>query len=93
MKDYYRILEVHPEASLEAIERAYRNLARRFHPDTCPADRHEWATEKMRELNEARAVLVNPQKRALYDRQRRLEPWKLFWREGLAGLARKINGR
>lgn len=91
MKDYYRILEVHPEASLEAILRAYRNLARKFHPDACPADKHEWATERMGDLNEARAVLSDPEKRAFYDRQRRLEPWRLFWREGLAGLARKIG--
>jgi len=89
MKDYYRVLEVHQEASKEVIERAYRELARKYHPDSCPPARHEWATIKMQEINEARHVLTDPARRAEYTRSRRLEIWRIFWREGLAGLTRR----
>ncbi len=92
MKDYFRILEVNQEASPEVIEQAYRTLARKYHPDSYPPERQAWATAKMQELNEARDVLVDPRRRAEYLRQRRLEFWRLFWREGLAGLARRWNG-
>lgn len=92
MKDYYRILEVHQDASTEVIERAYRALARKYHPDSYPPERRQWATAKMQELNEARAVLGDPRRRSEYARQRRWEFWRLFWREGLAGLSRRWYG-
>ena len=89
MKDYYQILEVRQEASAEVIERAYKALARKYHPDSCTPERREWATMKMQELNEARHVLTNPARRAEYVRNRRLEFWRIFWREGLTGLSRR----
>lgn len=89
MKDYYCILEVHPEASAAAIDRAYKSLVRRYHPDALPPAQRRWATLRMQELNEARDVLAEPARRARYDRRRRLEFWRLFWREGLAGLSRR----
>ncbi len=89
MKDYLKILEVHPEASKEVIERAYKTLARKYHPDAYPAERRQWATMKMQEINEARDVLTDPRRRAEFDRWRRMEFWRLFWREGLAGLSRR----
>ena len=88
MKDYCRILEVHHEASVDVIERAYRTLARKYHPDAFPPEQREWATARMQEINEAREVLTDPKRRAQYMRWRRMEFWRLFWREGIAGLSR-----
>ncbi|MHB0914807.1 MAG: J domain-containing protein [Thermoleophilia bacterium] len=92
MKDYYRILEVHQDASAEVIERAYKALARKYHPDSFPAEQQQWSTSKMQELNEAYSVLNDPDRRAAYTRFRRQEFWRLFWREGLAGLSRRWGG-
>ncbi|MBE0428256.1 MAG: J domain-containing protein [Thermoleophilia bacterium] len=93
VKDYYRILQVHPEASPEVIDRAYKALARKYHPDSWPAEKQNWANMKMQEINEARAVLGNPARRAEYARYRRTEFWRIFWREGLSGLSRKWAGK
>jgi len=68
-KDYYAILQVHPRAEPEVIEAAYRRLSRKYHPDVSgEAD----AGQRMRELNEAFAVLSDPDRRRAYDRQRSL---------------------
>lgn len=69
LPDYYEILEVHPKASQTAVDRAYRGLARRYHPDAQPADRRAWATERMQAISQAYAVLSNPGRRAQYDLQ------------------------
>lgn len=65
-RDYYEVLEVRREADEEIIKRAYRKLAIKFHPDKNPGD-HE-AEERFKELGEAYEVLMDPQKRAAYDR-------------------------
>lgn len=63
MKDYYLILQVHPQAESEVIQAAYRRLARKHHPDAAGgAD-----DAAMQELNEAYAVLSDPWQRARYD--------------------------
>ncbi|HEC34045.1 MAG TPA: J domain-containing protein [Chloroflexi bacterium] len=64
-KDYYRILGVSRNASQKEIKRAYRRLARQFHPDVNPDDKA--AEEHFKEINEAYEVLSDPQKRAQYD--------------------------
>ncbi len=64
-KDYYRILGVNRNASQEEIKRAYRRLARQFHPDVNPGDKA--AEERFKEINEAYQVLSDPQKRRQYD--------------------------
>ena len=89
MKDYCRILEVHHEASPEVVERAYKALARKYHPDSYPPEKRQWATARMQDINEARDVLLDPRLRSQYMRWRRLEFWRLFWREGLSGLSRR----
>lgn len=66
MKDYYRILGVERGASDEEIKRAFRKLARKYHPDHNPDNKE--AEEKFKEINEAYACLSDPQKRANYDR-------------------------
>jgi curved DNA-binding protein len=64
-KDYYKILGVDKNASQKDIQRAYRKLARKFHPDVNPGDQS--AEEKFKEINEANEVLSDPEKRKQYD--------------------------
>lgn len=65
-KDYYEILGVPRDASLEDIKKAYRKVAREHHPDV--AQNKEEAEKKFKEINEAYRVLSDPQKRAQYDK-------------------------
>lgn len=64
-KDYYRVLGVPRSASQEDIKRAYRRLARKYHPDVSTQKNAE---AKFKEINEANEVLSNPERRATYDR-------------------------
>ncbi|MCE5312013.1 MAG: molecular chaperone DnaJ [Nitrospiraceae bacterium] len=65
VKDYYKILDVDKKASQEDIKKAYRKLARKYHPDMNPGNKS--AEEKFKEINEAYAVLGDSQKRNEYD--------------------------
>ena len=64
-KDYYKILGVEKSASAEEIKKAYRELAKKYHPDKNPGDRN--AEEKFKEVGEAYEVLKDPDKRKKYD--------------------------
>lgn len=64
-KDYYEILGVSRNASQEEIKRAFRQLAKKYHPDANPGDKD--AEAKFKEINEAYEVLSDPEKRANYD--------------------------
>ena len=64
-RDYYEVLGVDKNADDAAIKRAYRQLAKKNHPDVNPGDKD--AEERFKEINEAYQVLSNPQKRAQYD--------------------------
>ncbi len=64
-KDYYTIFGLPRDASAEEIKRAYRKLARKYHPDV---SKEPNAEEKFKELGEAYEVLKDPEKRAAYDR-------------------------
>jgi len=63
-KDYYKILGVARGASQDEIKRAYRKLARKYHPDV---SKEADAEERFKEINEAHEVLHDPKKRAAYD--------------------------
>jgi curved DNA-binding protein len=63
-RDYYEVMGVPREAKAEDIKRAYRRLARKFHPDV---SKEADAEERFKELGEAYAVLKDPEKRAAYD--------------------------
>ena len=64
-RDYYEVLGVPKDADEAAIKKAYRVLAKKYHPDANPGD--ETAAEKFKEASEAYAVLSDPQKRQQYD--------------------------
>jgi len=63
-KDYYQVMGVARDASQEDIKRAYRKLARKYHPDV---SKEADAEERFKELQEAHEVLKDPEKRAAYD--------------------------
>lgn len=63
-KDYYQILGVARGATNEDIKKAYRRLARKFHPDV---SKESGAEEKFKDVNEAHEILSDPDKRAAYD--------------------------
>jgi len=63
-KDYYKVLDVSKDASQDAIKRAYRKLARKYHPDV---NKEAEAETRFKELGEAYEVLKDPEKRAAYD--------------------------
>jgi curved DNA-binding protein CbpA len=64
-KDYYATLGVKKSASVEDIRKAFRKLARKYHPDVNPGDKK--AEEKFKEISEANDVLSDPKKRKIYD--------------------------
>jgi DnaJ-class molecular chaperone len=64
-KDYYKILGVKRNADEKEIKSAYRKLARKYHPDVNPGNKE--AEAKFKEINEAQAVLTDPEKRKKYD--------------------------
>ena len=70
--DYYQTLGINKSASPEDIKKAYRKLARKYHPDVNPGDKE--ADKKFKELNEANEVLSNPENRSKYDKYG--ENWK-----------------
>jgi molecular chaperone DnaJ len=67
-KDYYKILGVSQNATLEEIKKAYRRLANTYHPDKNPGNKE--AEEKFKEINEAYEVLSDKDKRRQYDAMR-----------------------
>jgi len=64
-KDYYEILGVKKSASADEVRKAFRKLARKYHPDVNPGDKS--AEEKFKALSEANEVLSDPKKRKIYD--------------------------
>jgi curved DNA-binding protein CbpA len=72
MRDHYRTLGLSPEATTEDVKRAFRDLAKRYHPDR-NRSRQEWAGYHMKRVIDANRVLSNPERRSLYDSRYRAE--------------------
>ncbi len=92
---YYAALQVSQDAEPEVIEKAYRALAMKYHPDTSPAPQ---ASQRMQRINEAYAVLSDPVRRRRYDaslvrESQHRSGWEVFWDVGLVGLYREHRGR
>jgi len=104
--NYYAILEVETDASLEEIKQSYRRLARLHHPDVNKETNDRW----IKQLNEAYTVLSDPAKRTAYDikcleeqqhivalealilhRKKMLREQKISWRQGMNGFVRELK--
>ena len=70
-KDYYQTLGVPRDAKAEDIKKAFRKLARKYHPDV---SKEPDAETRMQEVNEANTVLSDPEKQAAYDQVERSYP-------------------
>lgn len=93
--EYYAALQVARCAEPEVIEKAYRALALKYHPDTASTPR---TSHRMRLINEAYAVLGDPVLRRNYDESlkgedRQRSGWEVFWDAGLVGLYRERHNR
>lgn len=87
--DHYRTLQVVRAADPEVIERAYKALSLKYHPDRTSAENRIAATRRMQQINDAYAVLRDPDKRREYDSTLPPEDaqgWDRFWEAGLFGL-------
>ena len=95
--DHYQTLQVIREADPEVIERAYKALSMKHHPDRSAPENRSVSTRKMQRINEAYRVLKDPELRRRYDAT--LPPpgasgWDQFWDRGLVGLfADRYAGR
>ena len=88
-KDYYAVLGVPRTASPAEIKKAFRKLARQHHPDTKPGDAA--AERRFKEVNEANAVLSDPEKRQLYDRLG--ADWEAYARAGATSAGGRRSSR
>lgn len=87
--DHYRTLQVTRNADAEVIERAYKALSLKYHPDRAPTAQRAEATRRMQRINDAYSVLREPAKRRAYDAAlppEGADAWDRFLEHGLLGL-------
>ena len=89
-KDFYQVLGVPDSATQDEIKKAYRRLAKQYHPDANPNNAS--AAERFKEISEAHATLSDAEKRKQYDQMRRLGAFDGFQRRPGAGAARGPAG-
>jgi curved DNA-binding protein len=106
LPNYYAILEVSTEASLEEIKRSYRRLVRLYHPDISK----NVSDQRIKQLNEAYTILSDPARRTAYDikrleelrrivalealilhRKKVLRKRQMTWRQGMVGFVRELK--
>jgi len=76
MKNYYELLEVSENASPEVIEKAYKALVKKYHPDLQPNEKKQEAENKIKIINEAYEILSDNEKKQKYDEQLRRQKLK-----------------
>lgn len=81
MRNYYEILEVNPKASREVIEKAYRVLIKKYHPDLYRGEKKQYAEKKTSEINEAYHVLTDEFLKEQYDNE--LEKQGMKYRQNM----------
>ena len=90
MKDHYRVLQVDRSAEPEVIDKAYRALSLKYHPDRAVPHRRDSATRTMQQINASYAVLKDPKTRRAYDKTLGSAPgasaWDVFLDKGLLGM-------
>jgi molecular chaperone DnaJ len=89
-KDFYQVLGVPDSASQDDIKKAYRRLAKQYHPDANP--NNTGAAERFKEVSEAHATLSDPEKRKQYDQMRRFGAFDGMRRPSGAGAGRAGGG-
>lgn len=95
MKNYYEILEVNKKASKEVIEKAYKVLVKKYHPDLNAGKSKKYAEEKLKEINEAYSVLTNEFMKEQYDaeleKQEQAELYKKYNKKQNENSQKNIN--
>ena len=88
--DHYNTLQVSRSAEPEVIDRAYRALSLKYHPDVMSSVEHDEATRRMQRINEAYRVLSDPNARRRYDATfssaTGVSAWDTFMAKGLLGM-------
>lgn len=96
----YKVLSLDSETvGVDEIKKAYRSMARRYHPDVCPPSNKDEYTRLFVELHQAYQTLSNPALRALYDKELKVNEtvptkfWKERWEAQLCGLRLRSEKR